>query len=123
MVNNTEKRYVFKLLFEDNITQVSSIGGKAHLCTLSDVRDFPQHIYWNSLNFLSDAILQFLYSVRSVSLCDPIQYCLACRNLSVPPDVKMLSKHTLHYSSGIIVFKKRFHGKRSMLFRRTLRDD
>jgi len=26
-----EKHYVFKSLFEDNITQVSSIGGKAHL--------------------------------------------------------------------------------------------
>jgi hypothetical protein len=37
-----EKHYVFKSLFEDNITQVSSIGGKAHLCTLSDiVHDFP----------------------------------------------------------------------------------
>ena len=32
MVNNMEKHYVFKSLFEDNITQVSSIGGKAHLC-------------------------------------------------------------------------------------------
>jgi len=30
-----EKHYVFKSLFEDNITQVSSIGGKAHLCTFS----------------------------------------------------------------------------------------
>jgi len=28
-----EKHYVFKSLFEDNIIQVSSIGGKAHLCT------------------------------------------------------------------------------------------
>ena len=27
-----EKRYVFKSLFEDNITQVSSSRGKAHLC-------------------------------------------------------------------------------------------
>jgi hypothetical protein len=69
MVSNMEKHYVFKSLFEDNITQLSSIGGKAHLCTLSDiVHDSPQHIYWNSLNFLSDAILQFLYSVRSVSM-------------------------------------------------------
>jgi len=64
-----EKHYVFKSLFEDNITQVSSIGGKAHLCMLFDiVHDFPQHIYWNSLNFLSDAILQFLYSMRSMSI-------------------------------------------------------
>jgi len=31
MVSNMEKHYVFKSLFEDNITQVSSIGGKAHL--------------------------------------------------------------------------------------------
>ena len=67
MVSNVEKHYVFKSLFEDNITHVSSIGGKAHLCTLSDiVHDFPQHIHWNSLNFLSDAVLQFVYSVRSV---------------------------------------------------------
>jgi hypothetical protein len=69
MVRNMEKHYVFKSLLEDNITQVSSIGGNAHLCTLSDiVHDFPQHIYRNSLNFLSDAILQFLHSVRSVSI-------------------------------------------------------
>jgi hypothetical protein len=54
----------------------------------------------------------------SPELCNPIHYCLACRNLSIPPDVKMSSKDTLRYSSGIIVFKKRFHGKRSMLFRR-----
>jgi hypothetical protein len=27
MVNNMEKHYIFKSLFEDNITQVSSIGG------------------------------------------------------------------------------------------------
>ena len=37
MVRNMEKHYVFKSLFEDNITQVSSFGGKAHLCTLSDI--------------------------------------------------------------------------------------
>jgi len=55
--------------------------------------------------------------------CNPIQYCLACRNLSIPPDVKMSSKNTLRYSSGIIVFKKLFHSERSMLFRPTLHDD
>jgi len=58
----------------------------------------------------------------SHELCDPIQYCLACRNLPIPPDVKMSSKSTLRYSSGVIVFKTRFHGKRSMLFRPTLHD-
>ena len=42
----------------------------------------------------------------SSELCNPIQYCLACRNLSIPPDVKMLSENTLIYNSGIIVFKK-----------------
>jgi len=69
MVSNMERHYAFKSLFEHNITHVSSIGGKAHLCTLSDiVHGFPRHIYRNSLNFLSDAILQFLYSVRSVSI-------------------------------------------------------
>jgi hypothetical protein len=37
-----EEHYIFKSLFEDNIIQVSSIGGKAHLCMLSDiVHDFP----------------------------------------------------------------------------------
>jgi hypothetical protein len=57
MVNNMEKHYVFRSRFEDNITQVSSIGGKAHLCTLSDtVHDFPQHIYCKSLHFLLHAI-------------------------------------------------------------------
>jgi hypothetical protein len=35
----------------------------------------------------------------------------------------MSSKNMLHYSSGIIVFKKRFHSKHSMLFRPTLHDD
>jgi len=30
-----EKHYIFKSRFEDNITQVSSIGGKAHLCTFA----------------------------------------------------------------------------------------
>jgi hypothetical protein len=69
MVSNMEKHYVFMSLFEGNISQVSSIGGRAHLCMLSDiVHDIPQHIYWNSLNFLSDAILQFLYSVRWVNI-------------------------------------------------------
>ena len=42
----------------------------------------------------------------SPELCNPIQYCSVCRNISIPPDVKMLSKNTLCYSSGIIVFKK-----------------
>jgi hypothetical protein len=59
----------------------------------------------------------------SPELCNPIQYCLACRNLSIPPDVKKSSKNTLHYDSGITVLKKRFHGKRSMLFRPMLHDN
>jgi len=42
----------------------------------------------------------------SLKLCNPIQYCLACRNLSIPPDVIMTSKTTLCYSSGVIVFKR-----------------
>jgi hypothetical protein len=62
MVSNMEKHYIFKSLFED-ITHVSSIVFNTHLCTLSDIfHDFPQNIYWNLLNFLSDAILQLLYS-------------------------------------------------------------
>jgi len=59
----------------------------------------------------------------SLELCNPIQYCLACRNLSIPPDVKMSLKNTLRYISGIIVYKIRFHIKRPMLFRPTPRDD
>jgi hypothetical protein len=35
----------------------------------------------------------------------------------------MSLKNTLRYSSGTIVFKKRFHSKRSTLFRPTLHDD
>jgi len=42
------------------------------------------------------------------TLCNPIQYCLACWNLSIPLNVKMSSKNVLRYSSGIIVFKKKF---------------
>jgi hypothetical protein len=48
---------------------------------------------------------------------------LARQNLCIPSDVKTSSKNTLRYSSEIIVFKKRFHSKRSMLFRPTLHDD
>jgi hypothetical protein len=59
----------------------------------------------------------------SPELCNPIQYCLACRNLSIRPDVKMSSKNTLHYSGGIIVLKKRFHSKCSRFFRPALHDD
>ena len=121
MVRNMENHYVFKSLFEHNINHVSSIGGKAHLCTLSDtVHDFPQHISyssWATRRLLVDN------GCSRPELCNPIQCCLACRNLSIPPDVKMSSKNTLRYSSGIIVYKKRFHSKRSLLFRRTPRDD
>jgi hypothetical protein len=35
----------------------------------------------------------------------------------------MSSKNTLQYSGEIIVFKKRFHSKRSMIFRPTLHVD
>jgi hypothetical protein len=42
MVSNMENHYVFKSVFKDNVTQVSSIGGKAHLCMLSGiVHDSP----------------------------------------------------------------------------------
>jgi hypothetical protein len=59
-----ETHFMFKSLFEDNITQVRSIVFNAHLCISHIVHDFRQHIYWNLFNFLSDAILQLLYSVR-----------------------------------------------------------
>ena len=104
MVSNMEKHYVFKSLFEDNITQVSSDEGQAHLCTLSDiVHDLPQHI-----SYSSRATRRLLVDngCRSPELCNPIQYCLACRNLSIPPDVKMSSKNTLRDSSWQTLFLK-----------------
>jgi hypothetical protein len=41
----------------------------------------------------------------SPEFCNSIQYCLKCRNLSIPPDVKMSSKNTPRYSSGILLLK------------------
>jgi len=117
-----EKHYVFKSLFEDNITQVSSIGVKAHLCTLSN-SVHSAHIFRCSYSSMATRRLLVDNGCSGPELCNPIQYCLACRNLSIPPDVKMSSKNTLCYSSGIIVFKNRFHSKCSMLFRPTLYDD
>jgi hypothetical protein len=47
-----EKHVIFKSLFEDNITQMSSIVFNALLCKLSDiVHDFPQHIHKLLLHF------------------------------------------------------------------------
>jgi hypothetical protein len=101
-----EEHYVFKSLFEDKITEVSSIGAERWgLCwnacatrgTFSGVRTV------RGRRLLVDS------GCSSPELCDPIQYFLVCWNLSIPPDVKMSSKNTLHYSNGIIVFKKRFH--------------
>ena len=46
----------------------------------------------------------------SPDLCNPIQYCLAFRNISFPPDVKMSSINTLCYSSGIIVDVEYIYG-------------
>ena len=101
MVSNMEKHYVFKSRFEDNIIQVSSIGGKAHLCTLSDIVH-SAHISRCSYSSRANRRLLVDNGCRSPGLCNPIQYCLACRNLSIPPEVKM-SKNTPRYRSGIIV--------------------
>jgi len=100
-----EKHYVFKSRL-DNITQVSSIGGKAHLSTLSDIVH-SAHISRCSYSPRATRRLLVDNGCSSPELCNPIQYCLACRNLSIPPDVKM-SKNTLRYSSEIIDFKKQF---------------
>jgi len=99
-----EKHYVFKSLFED-INQVSSVGGKAHLCTLSDIVH-SAHIFRCSYSSRATRRLLLDNGCSSPILRNPIQYCLACRNLSIPPDVKMSSKNTPRYSSGIIVLKK-----------------
>ena len=102
-----EKHYVFKSLFEDNITQVSSIGGKAHLSTRKCMCH-SAHIFRCSYSSRTNRRLLVDYGCSSSELCNPIQYCLACRNLSIPPDVKMSSQNKLRYSSGIIVFKNPF---------------
>jgi hypothetical protein len=106
MVSNMEKHYVFKSLFEDNITQVSSIGGKASR-TLKCMCH-SAHIF--RCSYCSRATRRLLIDngCNSPELCNPIQHCLACRNLYILPDVKMSSKNTLRHSNGIIVFKKTF---------------
>ena len=83
---------------------MSSIGGKARIWTLKCM--------WHSANifrcsYSSRATRRLLVDngCSSPELCNQIQYCLACGNLSIPPDVKMSSKSTLLYSSGIIVLK------------------
>ena len=122
MVSNMEKHYVFKSLFEDNISQVSSIGRRT-LRTMLKCMCHSAHIFLCSSS--SRAIRRLLVDngCSSPELCNPIQYCLACRKLSIPPDVKMSSKNALRYSSVIIVFNKRFRSERLMLFPPTLHDD
>jgi len=122
MASSMEKHYIFKSLFEDNIIQVSSIGRRTLRTTLK-CRCHSAHIFRCSYSSMSTRRLLVDNGCGSPELCDPMQYCLVCRNLSIPPDVKMSSKCTPRYSSGIIAFNKRFHSKRSMLFRPTLHDD
>jgi hypothetical protein len=86
MVSNMEKHYVFKSLFEDNMTQVSPIGGKANLCTLSDMCH-SAHIFRCSYSSRATRRLLVDNGCSSPELYNPIQYCLACRNLSIPPVV------------------------------------
>jgi len=100
-----EKHYVFKSLFEVNITQVSSIGCRTLRTTLK-CTCHSAHIFRCSYSSRATRRLLVDDGCSSLELCNPIQYCLACRNLSIPPDVKMSSKYTPHYSSGIIVLKK-----------------
>ena len=103
MVSNMEKHYVFKSLFEDNVTQVSSIGRRTLRTTLKCMCH-SAHIFWCSYSSRATRGLLVDNGCSSPELCNPIKYCLACRNLSIPPNVKMSSKNTLRYSSGIIVF-------------------
>jgi len=117
-----EKRYVFKSLFEDNVTQVSSIGCRT-LRTMLKCTCHSAHIFWCSYSSRVTRRLLVDNGCSSPELCNPTEYCLVCRNLSIPPNVKMSLKSTLHYSNGIIVFKKSFHSKRSILFPPTLHDD
>jgi len=97
MVSNMEKRYIFKSLFEDNITQVSCIGGKVSRTLRTTLKCMCDSAHIFQCSYSLRAIRRLLVDNRrsSPELCNPIQYCLACQNLSVPPDVKMSSKNTL----------------------------
>jgi len=97
-----EKHYVFKSLFEDNITQVSSIGRRTQRTTLKCMCH-SAHIFRSPYSPWATRRLLVDNGCSSPELCNPIQHCLACRYLSVPPDVKMSSKNTLRYSGGIIL--------------------
>ena len=99
-----EKHYVFKSIFEDNLTQVS--------CDQQNAEDYAEMRVPLGAHFRcwysSRATRRLLVDngCSSPELCNRIQYCLACRNLSIPPDVKMSPKNTLRYRSEIIGFKK-----------------
>jgi hypothetical protein len=104
MVSNMEKHYVFKSLFEDNISQVSSIGGKPSKI----LKCMCHSAHFFLCSYSSRATMRLLVDngCSSPELCNSIQYYLACLNHSIPPDVKMSPKNTLRYSSGITVSKK-----------------
>ena len=114
MVSNMEKHYVFKSLFEDNITQVSSIGGKAHLCTLSACA--TRHTF-SGVRTVRGRPGGFLLTMDAVVLNCVTQFNIVWRVGTFPflPMSKCRRKSTPRYSSGIIAFKKRFHSKRSTL--------
>jgi hypothetical protein len=99
-----EKHYVFKSLFADNITQVN--GDKRTLRITLKCMWHSAPFLWCSYSSKATRRRLVRDGCSSCELCNRIQYCLACRNLSIPPDVKMSSKNTLRYSSGMIISKK-----------------
>jgi len=82
-----EKYYVFKSLFEDNNIQVRSIGRRTLRTTLKCMCH-SAHIFRCSYSSRATRRLLVDNGCSSPELCNPIQYCLARRNLSIPPDVK-----------------------------------
>ena len=112
-----EKHYVFKSLFEDNITQVSSNGGKVHLCTLKCVCQSAQ-ISRCSYSSVATRRLHVDSGCSSPDLCNPIQYRLACRKLSNPPRCQNVVEKTRCAAVSLFV-KIRFHSERSTLLRPT----
>jgi hypothetical protein len=61
------------------------------------------HIFWCSYSLRGTRRHFVDNGCSSPELFNPNQYCLACRNLSIPPDVKMSSKNTLHDSASLFL--------------------
>ena len=122
MVSNMEKHHVFKSLFEDNITQVSSIGGQAHLCTLSAC---ATRRTFSGVRAVRGRPGGFLLTMDAVVLNCVTQFNIVWRVGTFPflPMSKCRPKTRCVTVAESLFLKKRFHSKSSSLFRPTLHDD